>query len=159
MQKDQLFYYRSELASWICQATNFNVFVTLTLKQGLVENGYFRSLKRDDCVRTAWLFRDRLTQKIIGKTRRRRGEKIPIAAFVEGDNVTRLHLHFVATRPTEMTLERFQMAVCSAAVKLDWIHDRIDTRPITYNTAEAVVRYCLETGTDAFLPEASCLRV
>jgi hypothetical protein len=38
---------------------------------------------------------------------------------------------------------------------LSWVHNRIDTRPISYGRPEQVVNYCLEEGTDAFLPEAS----
>ena len=151
---------RVGLANWICGSANFNTFITLTLKQGLLDDtfrGQVRLINRDDCVRTAWLFRDRLTQRLLRSSRRRGGPRLPLAAFVEGGDVKRFHLHFVVARPDETTITRFRTAVCHVTEKLDWVHDKIDTREILYACPEAVVRYCLKEGTDAFLPEASRL--
>ena len=149
---------RVGLANWICGSANFNTFITLTLKQGLLDDtfrGQIRPIRREDCVKTAWLFRDRLTRKVLPSTRH--GERLPLAAFVEGGEFQRYHLHIVAERPATMMFEQFSIAVCRATKNLSWVHNRIDTRPISYGRPEQVVNYCLEEGLDAFLPEASCL--
>ena len=151
---------RYDLTQWICASARFNTFITLTLKQGILDDtfrGLITPIGRDDCVKTAWLFRDRLTRKVLHSTRLRHRERLPLAAFVEGGEFKRYHLHIIAERPAAVTFERFAGAVCQVTENLPWVHNRIDTRPLTYGRPECVVNYCLEEGTEAFLPEASCL--
>jgi hypothetical protein len=160
MRPHRLFDNRYDLANWISGSANFNTFITLTLKQGLLDDtfrGQVRPINRDDCVKTAWLFRDRLARKVLHSTRLRHGERLPLASFVEGGDFQRFHLHIVVERPAAVTFLRIASAACQVTENLPWVHNRIDTRPIDYGCPEWVVNYCLEDGTDAFLPEASCL--
>src|SRR5450755_3080626 len=89
---------RNDTVRYITRNANFNAFVTLTLKQVMIDDtssGRIVPIRREDCVRTAWLFRDRLTQRLLRTGRRRAGHRVPIAAFVEGGDVKRFHLHFL----------------------------------------------------------------
>lgn len=151
------FQHQAELASWISRSAPFNAFITVTLKQGLLDDtfrGKINPIQRADCSRTAWLLRDRLTQKLLGSKRRKLGEKLPYAAFVEGDGFIRFHLHIVTVQPADVHPIAFRGAVHSIAHKLDWVHRLIDIRPITHDL-DRVVNYCLKNGVDAFLAEAA----
>lgn len=158
MRPRQNFNCRHALADWIAQSADFNALITITLKQGLADQAKSHGLttiKQEHCIHTAWLFRDRLSRKV--HRRPKYQSSMPFAAFVEGDDVKRLHLHIMTACPNELAFEKFRMAVCAAAENLDWVHDRIDTRPITYGHSVYVANYCLKTGVDAFLPQASRL--
>lgn len=149
------------LSDWICSHATFNWFISLTLKQGLpTKNGNYVPLTDNDCIHTACIFADRLSKKALGSGRTRSGQRLPIAAFLEGDGkVLRKHLHFVAACPdfdmSPIWLKSEVNRICS---RLDWAYKVHDARPIRYGRAEFVTNYCLKAGTDSFRPEASNLR-
>lgn len=47
------------------------------------------------------------------------------------------------------------MAFIETAQKLDWVRPQIDIKPINPGERRKVVSYCLKSGHDAFIPEAS----
>lgn len=160
MHKDAIYKAKALFADWICSHADFDTFITLTLKQAIPCNTYRGQLvpiNRDACVKTAMIFRDRLSRNFLGTGRVRAGNRLPFAPFVEGNQLVRTHLHFVTAKPQSVSLTDFRMEVCKVANILEWTHRHIDTRPITYGKPEFVVNYCLKTGTDAFLPEAAFL--
>lgn len=88
----------------------------------------------------------------------RSGQRIPFAAFLEGDSITRAHLHLLLqTRAEDSDLTNLKMLVCKIASKLECVYKEIDVQLITYGKPVFVAKYCLKTGTDAFLPNASFL--
>lgn len=94
----------------------------------------------------------------MGSGRTRSGHKIPTASFLEGDSITRKHLHFILqTSEARVSGLRLNIAIAKSAYNLEWAYKIIDVRPITYGRPAFVAEYCLKTGTDAFLPEASFL--
>lgn len=160
MNRTEFYKARNAFADWICSHSDFDTFITLTLKQGLpcsTYRGRIVPISRGDCIKVARIFRDRMSRTYLGVGRVRGGHRLPIAAFVEGNEFIRMHLHFIAKKPTNTTLTDFRMAICQVAHKLEWAHDRVDTRPITFGKPEFVANYCLKDGTDAFLLEASSL--
>ena len=161
MSGTDIFKNEAILADWICKGGDFDTFVTLTLKQGLPCDTFVAALRANHprhVREVATIFRDRLSV-ILGSGRIRGGHKLPVAAFVEGDEFTRTHLHFLVQKPSDaVDLMHFRMAVCCVASKLTRARGRIDIRPITYGSPTFVAEYCLKTGTDAFMPEASFLR-
>lgn len=160
MTKNPYIKHKHVFADWICSRADFDTFVTFTLKQGLPSNftGTPILIDRSACEKTAMIFRDRVSQKLLGSGKARAGKRVPFAAFVEQETFKRTHLHMVlVTRTKEDDLTSLKMLVSSIASKLDWCHGQIDTRMITYGKPEFVVTYCLKTGTDAFLAEIAFL--
>jgi hypothetical protein len=155
--------YRSARASWkdwLADRT-LNVLVTVTLKQGLAnEPSSWVRLTPEDCVRTGWLLRDRVTKAVLGSARYRRGERFPFLTFLEGGAEKRFHLHICAAVPSNVPVETFKAAFADVAAKLDWVHRGLDFRDANeVNLANSLrlMNYTLKEGTDAFLPEASSL--
>src|SRR3954454_20062749 len=149
------------LSDWINSHAEFDTFITLTLKQRVpLPQGGSIPLTDEECVRTAWLFRDRLSKALLGSGRTRAGQRVPTAVFREGDGkIIRKHLHFVIQRPDpEASLIWVNTQMNKAAQNLHWVYKERDLRPIAYGRPEFVTDYCLKYGTDSFLAEASDLR-
>jgi hypothetical protein len=149
------------LSDWINTHADFDTFITLTLKQRLpLSQGGSIPLTDEECVRTAWIFRDRLSKALLGSGRTRAGKGVPTAVFLEGDGRTlRRHLHLVIQRPdANASLMWVKARTNKAAENLQWVYKERDLRPIVYGRPEFVTNYCLKYGTDRFLPEASDLR-
>ena len=142
---------KKEILDWLSFPT-FNVFVTVSLKQA-IENEYggWSRLTPEQVTRTAWLLRDRSTKALVGKKK-----KFPFLAFAEGDGfIKRKHLHFIVASPTEISLMEFSDKLRFQALKLDWVYNEIDIRPIEANEHRRVIAYSLKEGLSAFIPEAS----
>ena len=151
---------KHQFADWLCSRADFDTFVTLTLKQGLPSGVVGAPIKIDQkaCDHTALLFRDRISQKLLGSGKTRVGKRVPFAAFMEGDSVIRTHLHLLLqTRAQDSDLTNLKMLVCKIASKLDWVYNEIDVQLIRYGKPEFVAKYCLKTDTDTNLPSASFL--
>ena len=160
MNRTETYKAKTQLADWICSHADFDTFITLTLKQGLLcktYRGRIVPISRGECIKTARIFRDRLSRRFLGVGRVRAGHRLPIVAFAEGNQFIRTHLHLVMEKPKSVSLTDFRMEICAVANILEWTHHRVDTRPITYGKPEFVVNYCLKTGVDALLLEASFL--
>ena len=140
------------MSKWL-SSPNLNVYCTVTLKQALPNDGGTLTYIADcDIKRTAWLLRDRLFKATVGKKRK---DRFPFLVFSEGGKDKRYHLHIMTLLPLGMSLVEFQDIFRHKALKLKWVYDEIDVRPIAPATESRVVSYSLKTGLDAFIPEAS----
>lgn len=140
--------------NWISSHTDFNVFITITLKQALKnQEGYLVRITPEEIQKTAILLRNLITRKVVG-----RHETIPFVVFQEGKHAEkRFHLHILARIPGTFSFENFSNVVRLKADRLDWVYNEIDIRPIKKGTHHSVVSYTFKEGSDAFLPEASSL--
>ena len=142
---------KRELLDWL-STSMVDAFATISLKQG-IENadGHWSRLTTEHAVRTGWLLRDRLTKAVVGKK-----QKIPFLVFSEGDGtIKRRHLHIATQVPDNMRFQEFADMLRFKAVKLDWVYNEIDIRPIIDGTARRAIAYSLKEGIEAFIPEAS----
>lgn len=139
---------------------DFNSFITVTLKQGLPVNsaaGTFRPLDDSECQRTAWYLRDRLNKKLVRK-QAKQGYSLPFAAFLEGDgHIVRTHIHILSACPSNWSWDNYTDVVRCTASKLDWVYRHVDIRPIQPDTQGIVIGYCLKSGVQAFIAEASSI--
>lgn len=150
--------YQTALVQWL-DDPSLNVFATITLKQALpIVRGRdcWRPITLADVRHTAWLLRDRVSYKAHG---RYRAKYQPFLTFHHGgDGTTRHHLHIVAFRPPNESMDDYEMIFAQIGGGLDWVYERQDFRPIEPGTARAVINYSLgglNAVGDRFLPEAS----
>lgn len=146
--------------AWL-DSPHLNVFITVTLKQALpsVNENWVR-ITDSDIVRTARILRDRFTKCITSTSAYRRKRRPGFLVFTEGDGlITRRHLHIVGEKPVDISPEEYDAAFRQTAARLEWVHQEIDIRPLTYRRGETEatgpLRYALKNGIDRFLPEAS----
>lgn len=155
---------REDLLQWITAQAEFDTFITVTLVQGtLSADGHYVSTTRSDVDRTAWIFRDRVSKRLLGSSAHRRGERFAWVTFVEnGGGEKRWHLHIVCQRPASISEVDFGDAVQAVCLKMHEVRGVVDIRPIQprdNNTdgVRAVVAYSLKEGTGAFCPAATYL--
>jgi len=130
--------------------TDFNVFATVSLRQGIKnDNGTWSRITPEQITRTAWLLRDRFTKAFVGKRK-----QLPFLAFAEGDGaVKRHHLHILTFVPNDKCLLDFVDTFRFQALKLDWVYNEIDIQQIKPGTENVLLNYSLKEGMDAFLAE------
>ena len=142
-----------ELEAWLSEA-QLNVFASVSLRQGIQnDDGTWSRITPDHISRTAWLLRDRFTKAFVGKRK-----QLPFLVFAEGDGaIKRYHLHIMTFVPNDKCLREFTDKFRFHALKLDWVYNEIDIKPIQPRTERKVLKYSLKEGINAFIPEASCV--
>lgn len=155
----------NEYKKWLKTAGHYQYFVTLTLKQSIVtKEGQFVSITFYDCQRTAWIFRDRLTKRLLTARQYELGERLGVLSFIEGISENgrfcgqRAHIHSAIQCPASIDPYAFKQNVFRAVKKLYWVHELIDVRTIAHQSNDGthrVIDYCFKQGTDSFCPQAS----
>ena len=143
----------------------FNVFLTVTLRQALINDGLgFTWISEDDCRKAAWLLRDRLTKKVNKSAGLARSTRLPFAVFIEGyGRFERFHFHALSVKPDNVSFAQYQCLIMDVCGKLDWVYRKVKVQPIDFSDSDAVpvITYCLKKegieGRWSFCPEASFL--
>lgn len=146
---------RSALVDWLTKNGQFNVFATVTLKQAIVrDDGFWQFISREECSKTSCFLRDRVSNKVIGRTRYKKGERLDWAPFIHfGLGEKRFHLHLMMGNPDEITHEEFKTVFDGVCDQSIWVYEQIDfkeIRDIKGNGRRAVAFYSLRERTDAF---------
>ena len=134
----------------------YNAYITVTLKQAIPNTfGGLKSISRDDARKTAWIMRDRLSNKLLTHSENRNRDKSGFLAFLEGEkDVKRYHLHIVSCRPDHVSENDYSNVVRCVCEKLEWTRKIIDIRPITESSKQEI-GYSLKDGLESFIPESS----
>jgi hypothetical protein len=160
--------YNGILQDWIASRATFNVFSTVTLKQAIQnDNLGFSRITPEDCRKTGWLLRDRLTKEITKLAGLKRRTQIPFAVFIEGHSkYQRYHLHNLSVCPDGVSLWQYQDVMLKVCKRLDWAYRQIKVEAINRSNidSERLLHYCLKEkgrggGLGVFCPEASFLPV
>ena len=147
-----------ELARWIDERGDFNVFATVTFKQALtVSGGHFVRNTRDNVEATCGVIRDRVHKKL-----KRTKTPFPWLATIEaGGGEKRIHAHMAIKIPHDIEFTEFQEAFHDICGRMDWVHDRVEVTPIVDEHDESgsrkVIFYMLKEGADALALNASSL--
>ena len=154
---------REILADWLTKNGQFNVFATVTLKQAIVrDDGIRQFVSREECSKTSCFLRDRVSNKVIGRTRYKKGERLDWAPVIEsGFGEKRFHLHLMIGKPDEIPHEEFEQKFRDVCDQSIWVYRQIDIqeiRDIKGNGCRAVAFYSLKEGIDALDLRSSFLR-
>ena len=149
---------KAAMTQWLASGEP-DTLVTVTLKQAILnEEGSLTPLTDEDCQRTCWLLRDRVSKALLGNVRYRSGERLVFVPSIEGrDGSKRRHIHINLRRPAGTDEQHVWLAFQKVGRKLHWVHREFDVRSIRPGTASCVVKYCLKEGLDAFCPEGASL--
>jgi hypothetical protein len=144
---------------WLAQL-DLNTSITVTLKKAVEdERGYWSPLDRHRLLVTACKLRDRFIRKLVGRANFDKGERLPFLVFYEvGQFDQRPHIHILTNKPDKFNDIEYRTHLTNTAIKLDYIYNHIQIQPIQYSqysSKDYALNYCLKTGTEAFLPEAS----
>lgn len=154
---------REIFADWLIKADQFNVFATVTLKQAIYrQDGNQHFVSKEECSKTACVLRDRVSNKVLGRTRFKHGERLDWATFIEsGFGEKRFHLHLMIGKTNQVTHEEFEQTFRNVCGRLVWVHNQIDVQEIKNvegSGQRAVAFYCLKEGIDALDLRSSSLR-
>ena len=148
-----------ELARWIDERGDFNVFATVTFKQALTfGGGHIVRNTRENVEATCGVIRDRVYKKL-----KRTKTSFPWIATIEtGGGEKRIHAHMAIQIPHDIEFKEFQDAFHDICGRMDWVYDRIEVTPIVDEDGERgsrkVIFYMLKEGADALAFNASSLR-
>lgn len=153
---------KQALSEWLSSIADYDVFVTVTFKQAILnDEGGLARLTEDECRKTLRILRDRVTKNVLGNARYRSGETmIFVPCLEQGHGIKRLHSHICIKRPSGISLDSFKSNFMSAVSTLDWVHKQIDFREASDSGAAnslRLIRYSLKEGLDAFVPEAASI--
>ena len=151
------------VTDWLFKSGLFNISATVTLKQALPsDNGTLAFISYVDCSKTACVLRDRLTKKIIGQSRYRKGERLNWLTFIEsGHGDKRLHLHLIIERPDSISFSAFKKLIGDVCSGLEWVYEQKEIKEIkdiAGSGNRAATCYSLKEGGDAFDLQSSFLR-
>ena len=147
-----------ELARWIDERGDFNVFATVTFKQTLAFNsGTLIRNTRENVDATCGVIRDRVVKKL-----KRSSSPLPWMTTIEnGGGEKRLHAHMAIQLPRDIEFGEFSGVFHDICRRMDWVHDRIEVTPIADEKGERgsrkVIFYMLKEGADALAFNASSL--
>ena len=148
-----------ELARWIDERCDFNVFATVTFKQALtLGSGCFVRNTRGNVEATCGVIRDRVFKKL----KQTRAPFSWVSTVETGGGEKRIHAHMAVQLPHDIEFEKFKEAFHEICGRMDWVHDRIEVTPIIDENGERgsrkVIFYMLKEGADALAFNASSLR-
>lgn len=142
---------RAGYAAWI-ETFNPNTIVTLTLNQAARSEGPSGPVwQRGDAITYEGVFKSlvkRISRELYGRKRTDRGARLPCVGVVEGGGVEKaFHIHFVARRPAEVSVDDFRQLLVSVCAANGWVKSDIDVQERTGR----FVDYMLKEGFDALL--------
>jgi hypothetical protein len=94
--------------------------VTLTLKQGISENGAYTALDTIRASENLRHFRNRLNQSVFGKGCKRKRLSVRCFAVYEGTATVQGHYHLCLDRPENVTREQFETQIKSQWRATTW---------------------------------------
>jgi len=155
MNKDRL---QIEAVRWMSKS-ELDVFVTVTLKKMLRDRfGNAHWMNAYEAERTGEIMKDRVL-RALRNSGFRDSRAVPFYTFYEvspGDQ--RPHFHIATKIPGGMEFNAYEDMFRATVGRLDWVHQEIDVRLITYGRRDMwqeVCSYGLKSGISAFLPSAS----
>ena len=148
-----------ELARWIDEQGDLNVFATVTFKQALIiGGGHIVRNTRENVDATCGVIRDRVYKKL----KRTKTPFLWITTIETGGGEKRIHAHMAIQIPHDIEFREFQDAFHDICRRMEWVHDRIEVTPIVDEDGERgskkVIFYMLKEGADALAFNASSLR-
>ena len=146
-----------ELAQWIDNRCKFNAFATVTFKQAIsLNDGHLLWNTRDNVEATCAVIRDRVFRRV-------KHEFQWLTSIEDGRGEKRLHAHMAFNVPSDVGFIAFEQTFIDICGRMDWVHSRIEVKPIASNDHESgsrkVVFYMLKEGVDALSVQASTLSI
>ena len=105
--------------------------VTLTLKEGISENGAYTALDMIKASENLRHFRNRLNQSVFGKGCKRKRLSVRCFAVYEGTSTVRGHYHLCLDRPENVTREQFEAQIERQWRETTWGRKKITIEPCT----------------------------
>ena len=103
--------------------------VTLTLKQGIRQNGYWTKLDNMKASRNLRYFLNFLKKQVFRRSDIRKGRKLYCVPFLETDGSGRLHYHLILDRPSHLSDAHFVAQITASWRKTDFGFNQIDAKP------------------------------
>jgi hypothetical protein len=106
--------------------------VTLTLKQGISENGAYTALDTIRASENLRHFRNRLNQSVFGKGYKKKQLSVRCFAVYEGTATVRGHYHLCLDRPENVTREQLEAHIEKQWRATTWGRKIIDIEPCSH---------------------------
>lgn len=148
--------------NWLIELHNFNVFGTITFKQGMKHpNGMIEICTREQLEKTCMEVGKRIKKILKSKYGSLVNSIYWITSIENGHGDKRFHAHMIFEKPMLIDLLDFESSFGDVCSRMDKIHNRIDLREIENiygDGSVATTKYILKEGIDAIAMSGSFIR-